>query len=43
MLGKVLREVSMSASGPEVYVAIIIVCFSDSYEALEETKNELKK
>ena len=43
MLEKVLREVPMSASGPEVYVAIMTVCFSDSFEALEETKNELRK
>ena len=33
----------MSASGPEMYVAIMTVCFSDSFEALEETKNELRK
>ena len=33
----------MTASGPEMYIAIMTVCFSDSYEALEETKAELRK
>ena len=43
LLNKVLREVPLTASGPEMYVAIMNVCFSDSYEALEETKAELRK
>ena len=42
MLKKVLREVPMNATGPEIYIAIMTVCFSDSYEALEETKAELR-
>ena len=43
LLDKVLREVPLNASGPEMFVAIMTVCFSDSYEALEETKAELRK
>ena len=33
----------MNASGPEVFVAILTTCVSDSYEALEKTKAELRK
>ena len=33
----------MNASGSEINIAIMTVCFSDSYEALEETKAELRK
>ena len=33
----------MNASGPKIYIAIMTVCFSDSFEALEETKAELRK
>ena len=33
----------MNACGPEFFVAILTTCFSDSYEALEPTKAELRK
>ena len=41
-LAKVLRYVPITASGPEIFMATVIVCFSDSYDALEQTKIELK-
>ena len=32
----------LTATGPEVYVAIMTTFFSDSYDALEETLNHMK-
>ena len=42
LLAKVLRLVPITASGPEVFMAILSVCYSDSYDALEQTKTNLK-
>ena len=42
MLSKVVGEVPSNASGPETLVALMIVVFSDSYEAMQKCKNELK-
>ena len=37
-----MRYVPITASGPEIFMATVTVCFSDSYDALEQTKIELK-
>ena len=42
LLTKVLRQVPITASGPEVFMATLNLCFSDSYDALEKTKSDLK-
>ena len=42
LLAKVLRYVPITASGPEIFMSTVTVCFSDSYDALEQTKIELK-
>ena len=42
LLAKVLRYVPITASGPEIFMATVTVCLSDSYDALEQTKTELK-
>ena len=42
LLTKVLREIPITASGPEVFITTMHICISDSYEALEETKKQLK-
>ena len=42
LLAKFLRYVPITASGPEIFMATVTVCFSDSYDALEQTKIELK-
>ena len=42
LLTKVLRELPITASGPEVFITTMHICLSDSYEALEETKKQLK-
>ena len=34
--------VPLTATGPEVYVAIMTTFISDSYDALEETLNHMK-
>ena len=41
-LQKVLTLVPLTATGPEVYVAIMTTFLSDSYDALEETINHTK-
>ena len=41
-LTKVLQEVPITATGPEVFVATMLVCLSDSYDAMEQTKEALK-
>ena len=42
LLQKVLTLVPLTATGPEVYVAIMTTFLSDSYDALEETLNHMK-
>ena len=42
LLQKVLTLVTLTATGPEVYVAIMTTFLSDSYDALEETLNHMK-
>ena len=42
LLQKVLTLVPLTATGPEVYVAIMTAFLSDSYDALEETLNHMK-
>ena len=39
---QVLTLVPLTATGPEVFVAIMTTFFSDSYDALEETINHIK-
>ena len=39
---KVLTLVTLTATGPEVFVATITTFLSDSYDALEETLNHMK-
>jgi len=43
LLQKLLREVSISASGPVTLVALLRLVQLDSYEAMELTKEKLKK
>ena len=40
---KVLREVELTSSGPEVFVATMNVITSDSYDAMQETEKKLKE
>ena len=42
LLQKVLALVPLTATGPEVYVAIMTTFLSDYYDALEETLNHMK-
>ena len=42
LLQKVLTLVPLTATGPEVYVAIMTTFLSDSYDALEETLKHMK-
>jgi uncharacterized protein YnzC (UPF0291/DUF896 family) len=42
MLEKLYQDVSMQASGPETFAALMRVIHSDSYEALENTKRTLE-
>ena len=42
LLAKVLRYVPITASGPEIFMTTATVCFSESYDALEQTKIELE-
>ena len=42
LLQKVLTLVLLTATGPEVYVAIMTTFLSDSYDALEDTLNNMK-
>ena len=42
LLQKVLTLVTLTATGPEVFVAIMATFLSNSYDALEETLNHMK-
>lgn len=42
ILGKLLREVSIDASGPETYSALMRVVYSDSYLAMQKIKRQLE-
>ena len=42
LLGKVLKELPLNASGPEVFCMTMIVCISNSYEAIKNTKAQLE-
>ena len=42
LLTKVLKDVEITASGPEVFIAIMRIMFTDSYDATESWKTELK-
>ena len=42
LLQKLLTLVPLTATGPEVYVAIMTTFISDSYDALEETPHHMK-
>ena len=42
LLQKVLTLVPLTTTGPEVFVATMTTFLSDSYDALEETMNQMK-
>ena len=39
---KVLKLVPLTTTGPEVFVATMTIFLSDSYDALEETHNQME-
>ena len=41
LLSKVLREIPITTSGPEVFITTMHICILKSYKALEETKGQL--
>ena len=42
LLTKILKEISITATGTEVFITTMHICISDSYKTLEETKKQLK-